>query len=217
VSFDFSTLDSVSAVWQGGKRAQERNGRNRCQATPTVRTAALAACWLAASLLAAPPAGADSPDTPALWQHHEIKFTYIGLSTSYSCDGLQQNIRALLLHFGARKDLKVSASGCPSLTDISRRAFVDADFYALAPAAHGADSSTLAATWSEFEVSPRHPSFMDSGDCELVEQLKDSLLNTFSLRDVDYRTDCFPYEVNLHSFQIKGWVLKLVSGAKAGP
>jgi hypothetical protein len=216
VSYGFSTLNSVSEVWQAGKQAQGWNGRNLCQATPTVRRAALGVCW-AAALLIGIPAGADSPATPAVWQHHEIKFTYIGLSTSYSCDGLQQDIRALLLYFGARKDLKVSASGCPSLTDISRSAFVDADFYALAPATHGADSNTLAAAWSELEVSPRHPNFMDSGNCELVEQLKDSLLNTFALRDVDYRTDCFPHEVNLHSFEIKGWVLKLDSAAKPGP
>jgi hypothetical protein len=186
-------------------------------AAPAARRAAARIGWVAAVLLIGMRlAISDTPATSAMWQHREIKFTYIGLSTSYSCDGLQQDIRALLLYFGARKDLKVTASGCPSPTDISHSAFIDADFYALAPVTNEVDSNALTASWTAVEVSPRHPSFMDSGNCELVEQMKDSLLNAFVVQDVDYRTDCFPHEVNLHAFQIKGWVLKPVAAAKAG-
>jgi hypothetical protein len=180
------------------------------------KMAARIACLAGMLLIGMRLAMSDTPVTTAMWQHREIKFTYIGLSTSYSCDGLQQDIRALLLYFGARKDVKVTTSGCPSPTDISRSAFVDADFYVLAPVTNRVDSETLAASWTEVEVRPRHPDFMDSGNCELVEQMKDSILNAFAVQDVDYRTDCFPHEVNLHAYEIKGWVLKPAAAAKAG-
>jgi hypothetical protein len=59
---------------------------------------------------------------------------------------------------------------------------------------------------------------MDSGDCELVEQLKELISESFALRDLDYRTDCFPHESNLHAFSIKAQALKPVPpGANPHP
>jgi len=48
------------------------------------------------------------------WQHHHVNFSYFGITALYSCDGLESNIRSLLLHLGARKDAKVNARGCPN-------------------------------------------------------------------------------------------------------
>ena len=48
------------------------------------------------------------------WVHRHASFTYWGVTALYSCDGLEDNIRALLVHLGARKnDVKVNARGCP--------------------------------------------------------------------------------------------------------
>src|SRR5258708_37024103 len=53
-------------------------------------------------------ASANEP-TAATWERHQAEFSYYGITALYSCDGLESNIRSLLLHLGARKDAKVDA------------------------------------------------------------------------------------------------------------
>jgi hypothetical protein len=141
------------------------------------------------------------------WQHHHVNFNYYGITTLYSCDGLESNIRSLLLHLGARKDAKVSARGCPNGPSIpGRNAIVDVDFYTLSPSSD--EAGTVQAQWMPVLVSPTHPYFMSHGDCELIDEMKDLISKNFSLREVDYRTDCVPHEVNIDDFSIKAQALK---------
>ena len=71
--------------------------------------------------LASPPtrAAPQTADTPpadvvtGAWQHHKASFTYFGVTTLYSCDGLEGQVGQILRHLGARKDVHVSAHGCP--------------------------------------------------------------------------------------------------------
>jgi hypothetical protein len=58
----------------------------------------------------APTAAADAQ--PAVWTHKEKRYTYMGFTSHYSCDGLRDKIRATLLKFGARKDLEVTSTAC---------------------------------------------------------------------------------------------------------
>src|SRR5450631_1731366 len=81
--------------------------------------------WGAAAILGglmggAPSARAAAPsDTPpadvvtGAWQHHKVKFNYVGFTSLYTCDGLEEHVRQILVHIGARKDIKVRAVGCP--------------------------------------------------------------------------------------------------------
>jgi hypothetical protein len=141
------------------------------------------------------------------WQHHHVNFSYYGITALYSCDGLENNIRALLLHLGARKDAKVSARGCPNGPSVPGRvAIIDVDFYTLSPSSDAA--GTVQAQWMPVLVSPTHPYFMSHGDCELIDEMKDLISKNFSLREVDYRTDCVPHEVNIDDFSIKAQALK---------
>jgi len=64
-------------------------------------------------------------------------------------------------------------------------------------------------------VSPTHPYFMGNGDCELIEQMKDLISKNFSLRDLSYRTDCIPHEVNIDDFSIKAQALKALPAPAA--
>ncbi len=57
-------------------------------------------------------------------------------------------------------------------------------------------------------MSPTHPYFMAGGDCELVHEMKDIISKNFSLRDLNYRTDCVPHQVNIDGFGIKAQALK---------
>jgi hypothetical protein len=49
---------------------------------------------------------------------------------------------------------------------------------------------------------------MGDGDCELIQEMKDFITKNFTLRDVQYRTDCVPNEVILDSFAIKAQALR---------
>jgi hypothetical protein len=143
------------------------------------------------------------------WEHRHASFTYFGITSLYSCSGLETNIRALLQHLGARKDVKVNARGCPYGYDTpGRNALVDMDFYTLVPSSDSNAADAVQAQWIPVVVNSTKPNFMGHGNCELIEQLKDAISKNFSFRDLDYRTDCVPHEVNIDDFGIKAQTLK---------
>lgn len=166
--------------------------------------------------MAAEPSAPSSPTVGAVWQHHAAGFNYYGITALYSCDSLERNVRALLLHLGARKDAKVSARGCPYGSSApGPTAILETDFYTLSPTEDAREG--VQAQWEHVEVSPTHPYFMGRGDCELIHEMKDLILKNFSLRDVGYRADCTPHQVNIDDFTIKTEALKpLDSGKKSG-
>jgi hypothetical protein len=159
---------------------------------------------------------AGGPIVAGTWEHHHANFSYFGITSLYSCAGLETNIRQLLQHLGARKDVTVRAAGCPYGYDVpSRTAIVDVDFYSLAPSAGAYAANTVEARWTPVRVTANHPYFMGNGDCELIEQLKDILSKNFSLRDLDYRTDCVPRQVSINAFLVKAQALMPVPVAVA--
>jgi hypothetical protein len=185
----------------------------RSRSSPT-GMAALLTGLLCQAQFAGAAAHGDSPPAEVVdgaWQHHRVSFTYVGFTTLYTCDGLEDHVRQILLHLGARKDVHVTASGCPGpFNEPSHSAFVDAEFYALAPGAGAAAAATVKARWTALEVTSRRPSFMGDGDCELVQEMKDLITKNFSLRNIEYRTKCFPNDVTLDEFSIKGQALRAV-------
>jgi hypothetical protein len=171
----------------------------------------------AAETAAAAPAEVLSSE----WQHRQLSFAYSGSTTLYTCDGLEDHVRQILLYLGARKDLKVRATGCPGpFNTPSRTAFVNVDFYAPVPAVGGpAQAGAPAAAgrpapttfnghWTPLELTPRRPNFMGDGDCELIQGMKDFITRNFTLRAVEYRTSCVPNEVTLDGFSVKGQALR---------
>jgi hypothetical protein len=143
------------------------------------------------------------------WQHHKVTFSYFGFTSLYTCDGLEDHVRQILLHLGARRDVHVSASGCPGPYNTpSNSAWVAADFYALTPVADAGGSDTVSARWTPLEVTPRRPSLMGDGDCELIQEMKDLIIKNFSLRDIEYRTSCVPYQLFVDGFAVKGQILR---------
>ena len=158
----------------------------------------------------------DSPKPPsraaattAVWQHHQASFSYFGITSAYSCDGLEITVRQLLIYFGARIDAKVAANGCPYGPETpGRSAFIKADFYTVSPSSDATVAGAIGARWVSVEVNPVKPFFLSSGDCELLAQIKDVILQNFSLRDVKYHTDCVPYEVNPDDYSISLEALK---------
>jgi len=175
-------------------------------------SAAISVFFALAALPAVNAAGAEPAGGPVVagtWEHRRASFSYYGITSLYSCSGLETNIRQLLLHLGARKDLTVRAYGCPGGYDTpGRNAVVDVDFYSLTPSADANAANTVQARWTRVEVSANRPYFIGHGDCELITEMKDILSKNFSLRDLNYRTDCVPHEVTLNDFSVKAEVLK---------
>jgi len=151
---------------------------------------------------------------PGIWQHHKVTINYFGITSAYSCDGLEDHVRSILEHLGARNDAKVIAT-CPRGPNVpSHTAWIESEFYTLAPA-DSAAPDTVQAHWAAREVTARRPYFMGEGDCELIEQMKDMISNSFALRDVLYRTDCVPHQITLEGFAIKGQALVPVTNGPA--
>ena len=48
----------------------------------------------------------------AVWREQHLRFFYMGRTSRYSCDGLRDKVRAMLLDLGARRDLTITALGC---------------------------------------------------------------------------------------------------------
>jgi hypothetical protein len=177
--------------------------------------------WGVLAALAGLPLGSAAAETAAAppievvtgaWQHHKVTFNYTGLTSLYTCSGLENHVRQILLHLGARKDLHVSAVGCPGPDNApSRSAWVNTDFYTLAPAPDAAGPDAVRAQWTALLVEPLRPSFMGDGDCELVNQMKDLITQNFSLRDVEYRARCIPNENYMGSYAVKGQALRAVA------
>jgi hypothetical protein len=173
---------------------------------------ALAACLLVAPVWAAdagsaPAAAVESQ--PAVWTDKELTFVYQGFTTRYSCDGLRDKVRGVLLDLGAqKKGLKVQELGCSSPTGRPDPfPGVRVKMRILQPAAGTADGQTGAAAavtspagtpvpahWKPLDLKLRDSFTTDSGECELVEQIRHAIVPLFATRNVDLKTNCIPHQ-----------------------
>jgi hypothetical protein len=141
---------------------------------------------------------ADEPSSESgTWQKHQYSFVSMGFTSTYSCDGLADQLKRLLLAAGARADVKAFPGACPSdFGHPDKLARADLVFYTLTPAsgAKPEDGSWAAGAWRPVVVSPRSPRELGVGDCELVEQFRAQLLPMFATRNLDDRTTCVPHQ-----------------------
>ena len=162
----------------------------------------VAALLLAAPLWAAEnaPAPAGEPES-AVWTEKELTFVYQGFTTRYSCDGLRDKVRSVLLDLGAqKKGLKVMELGCSSPTGrpdpfpgvrVKMRVLQPVDS---PDAAKAADPTPVPAHWKPVDLKLRDNFTTDSGECELVEQIRHKIGPLFAARNVDLQTTCIPHQ-----------------------
>jgi hypothetical protein len=173
-------------------------------------TTALLGCCLAGVASAAPQAPSATPQ-PAVWQDHHAQFDYFGLTSRYTCDGLEGKVRQILEYLGARHDMSVQATGCPRGPEsLSRSAWVRVDFSTLSAApASGNAAETIEASWTPLTLVALRPSFMGDGDCDLVKHMHKLVTDNFSWRgEVAYRADCPISSTDLHDYQVQGEILR---------
>jgi len=174
------------------------------------RTAA-AAALLGLATLVSGSALADTPGqaagTMAVWTPKTLRFTYMGFTARYSCDGLRDKIRSTLVKFGARADLNVRSTACaggfgrpspfPGVT-VSLNVLVPADAKS-APA----KTPTVPAHWQLVDLGALRDPLDVAGDCELIEQIKQRILPLFTTRNIDYRSTCIPNQLQIGGTQLK--------------
>jgi hypothetical protein len=163
----------------------------------------LASAAAATTLLAAAPALAAAQDSvAAVWVPKQVDFIYQGFTTHYSCDGLRDQIRTMLEKLGAQ-DLKVEEYGC--VRPVGPTAFpgVRVTMRVLVPAS-SADAAKaknvgnpVQAHWKETVLMPVNAAIDEEGNCELIEQFKETFLPLFTTRKIDYGSTCIPHELTL--------------------
>jgi hypothetical protein len=191
-----------------------------------------AAPWPAAGIPAAPIQAVGNP-MAAVWKEQHINFFYMGRTARYSCEGLRDKVRAMLLELGARRDLQIAAVGCedydrvrvnslaPSLNIIfSAPALPDASAKPL----HEGDLAATDARFESFTITSDAFRNLGVGDCELIEEFARQILPKLVTRDLKRDITCVPYQQSGSRFLVKGKVLRPLpateqprTGQAAGP
>jgi hypothetical protein len=180
-----------------------------------------------ATPLAALAAAAEAPVT-GVWVHHEYDLSYMGFTSYYSCEGLEEKLKQLLLAAGARDDVKVRASCSNPTGGPSRISSAHVSFYALAPAPAAAPPAAAKAeapareigrpapaikaaaapeagvgAWKSVEFGTNQPLWLESGDCELVEQFDRELVPMLTTRNHTSHMTCVPRQVTLGGINVR--------------
>lgn len=157
--------------------------------------------WIFQALLVLLAAGGavradESTVLSGTWQKHQYSFVSMGFTSTYSCDGLADKLKRLVLAAGARSDAKVLPGACPQFGHVEKLARADLTFYALIPdeGAKTSDGPRAAGAWRAVTLAPSSPRELGVGDCELVEQFRAELLPMFAIRSVDDQTTCVPFQ-----------------------
>jgi hypothetical protein len=141
-------------------------------------------------------ASSPAPE-PGVWQKHEYTFRFLGFTSTYSCDGLADQLRVLLIAAGARRDSKSRAGVCASgYGRPDQLPQANLTFYTLMPAGGAGDAAGahVIGTWRPVVIATRMPRELALGDCEVVEQFRALVLPMFTVRNIDDHTTCVPHQ-----------------------
>jgi hypothetical protein len=150
---------------------------------------------------------AEDGQEPGIWQARSVQITYMGITSHYSCDGLEGKLQLLLGLAGVGPHARVRAScsnpmGGPSRITSARLTFnalAPADSIKVAPAAAAQGMVTEQAVsvpgiWKRVTISERTPFGIQAGDCELIEQFIREILPLMAVRNVDSDMRCVPHQ-----------------------
>lgn len=154
--------------------------------------------------------------TPGIWQQHKMSFQFMGFTSTYSCDGLADELRILLLAAGARKDVKSTPGVCARpFGQPDKFARADLLFYTLQPAG-SKDHGTVPGIWRAVALSDHSPLELRSGDCELVDQFRTEVLKSFTTRSLVNNVTCIPYQESGSRIDLRFEVFTAAPPAKPG-
>lgn len=184
-------------------------------------TRGFATLGLSALLISTTPSTGSAADAPAasdhelaVWVPLQLTFRYTPLTTEYSCSGLEQRMKKLLIKLGARPDLEVRGYGCTKVTGPDPLVGVRIKMNVLEPAG---SRPGLAARWQRVNLLEDRDLFSAAADCELIEQIAQKVVPLFTVRNVDYHAACPPQSPSPESVRLKADVLLADQSAPAAP
>jgi hypothetical protein len=192
------------------------NARRRSTAVSAAVACSLAT---AAAWLSIAPARADDTATSSAgtWQSQKYSFQFMGFTSTYSCDGLADKLKTLLLAAGARGDAKSRPGACASgFGRPDKFARADLTFATLAPAQGDAapDAKPVNGVWRTVSFTSRSPRDLRVGDCELVDQFRSQVLPMFATRNIVNSTTCVPHQESGSSINLSFEVFAPLPAAK---
>jgi len=167
-------------------------------------------------------ASSDTAAVPALsvappaahWVERKLDYTYSGFTAKFSCDGLRDTVRDILLALGARrKDLKIQSNGCVRFNGPEQFPGVAATFSVLVPVTPDeigkvGDTPSQPTQWHSVDLVQLTRTGVESVPCELLEQLKRKALPLFTTRNLKFRSACVPHEESLGDIDFSVDVLR---------
>jgi hypothetical protein len=173
---------------------------------------------------AAVPALSVAPPA-AHWVERKLDYNYQGFTDKFSCDGLRDTVRDVLIALGARKkDLKIQERGCTHLNGVEPFPGVAATFSVLVPLTPDdvgkvGDSASQPTRWQSVDLVRQTRSGIQSVPCELLEQLKRQALPLFTTRNLKFRSSCFPHQESPGDIDFSVDVLRpaVAAAGRSGP
>jgi hypothetical protein len=149
----------------------------------------------------------------AVWKQQRLDFRYAGRASRYSCEGLRDKVRAMLIDLGARRDLRIEPLDC---ADLDRRKpdagppHLKIEFFAPALMALGRVASRpgTPARFESFTIIGDAFRNMGVGDCELVQEFVRQILPHFTVRNVTQQISCSADHPGFNRFIVQGQVLR---------
>ena len=154
-------------------------------------------------------AGPDTGSaTRAVWKEQHLSFFYMGRTSRYSCDGLRDKVRAMLLDLGARRDLSITALGCEGAAAQVRRGSMGPSLTIVFSSLHAGDLGSVSARFESFSITSDAFHNMEIADCELVEEFAHQVLPKLETRNLKQDITCVPFQQSGGRFLIRGEVLR---------
>ena len=137
----------------------------------------------AAPAATAPAATAPAAPLPAQWRSYDILLDLQELPRTYSCDELWYRVRDVLLALGARAYMTLTPYDCGTTHSGAARSPRVQVRFQLPYVLKGADVryAELNVREQPVRLTPGSPHSLQPGDCELVRQLRGTLLSALPL------------------------------------
>src|SRR5579863_4624361 len=144
------------------------------------------ALFAAGPAFTAPAAKSAANGTPAVWIPYDLIIDLQNLPRIYSCDDLYYKFRDVLVILGAQHWPTIHTYRCNSR---SPRVHLQ---FALAKTVSGAalQYATMHASDATIELAPGKPQSLLESDCQLLQQMKDTLLPALPVKVLSYRLTC---------------------------
>jgi hypothetical protein len=184
-------------------------------------------------------ADADSAQPiPATWKVQEIRYSYFGFTTAYSCDAAEQKLKKILTALGSHPATEVKASGC-DLNRPSRDFFVTittatpiavtdvrtptsneaarADLLKRLGVKSDFGEEEFPAVWKTVDLTRDKKLRLEPGDCELMEGLRDNVLSKLTVKIEADGVRCTPKQVSINTPELKVSALVRLADADTKP